>query len=296
MPIDELREDDLPALQRLARACLEADGGLPAFADLPLLRARLLREETLAVRDDGELVAAAGLTRRETRVITSGLVAPRARGQGLGHHLLTWAEDAAPDVALTVASETCSPDAERLYARHGLVCTFAESVLRHELRHIPSAQRPDGIRLVQAAHADPANLYTAYVGSFAERPGFVQPAARDWLGELDADPSWRRDLSVVALSDDGTPAGFINVLGRWIDQVGVVPAARGRRLGTYLVARTLSALAAESTAPVGLTVNVNNRAAELYRRLGFVDAGTRARYTRDAVSASGSRPRSSRSR
>ena len=63
MPIDELREDDLPALQRLARACLEADGGLPAFADLPLLRARLLREETLAVRDDGELVAAAGLTR-----------------------------------------------------------------------------------------------------------------------------------------------------------------------------------------------------------------------------------------
>ena len=42
MPIDELREDDLPALQRLARACLEADGGLPAFADIPLLRARLL--------------------------------------------------------------------------------------------------------------------------------------------------------------------------------------------------------------------------------------------------------------
>jgi mycothiol synthase len=296
MPIDELREDDLPALQRLARACLEADGGLPAFADLPLLRARLLREETLAVRDDGELVAAAGLTRSETRVITSGLVAPRARRQGLGHHLLTWAEDAAPDVALTVATETCGPDAERLYARHGLVCTFAEAVLRHELRHIPSVQRPDGIRLVQAAHADPANLYAAYVGSFAERPGFVQPTARDWLGELDADPSWRRDLSVVALSDDGTPAGFINVLGRWIDQVGVVPAARGRRLGTYLVARTLSALAAEGTAPVGLTVNVNNRAVGLYRRLGFGDAGTRARYTRDAVSASGIRPRSSRSR
>ena len=36
MPIDELREDDLPALQRLVRACLEADGGLPAFADSPL--------------------------------------------------------------------------------------------------------------------------------------------------------------------------------------------------------------------------------------------------------------------
>src|SRR5918994_6585712 len=162
MPIDELREDDLPALQRLARACLEADGGLPAFADLPLLRARLLREQTLAVRDDGELVAAAGLTRSETRVITSGLVAPRARGQGLGHHLLTWAEDAAPDVALTVATETCGPDAERLYARHGLVCTFAESVLRHDLIGLPIATRPDGITVVPVAAAHPADLFAAY--------------------------------------------------------------------------------------------------------------------------------------
>ena len=42
-----------------------------------------------------------------------------------------------------------------------------------------------------------------------------------------------------------------------------MPAGRGRRLGTYLVARTLYTLAAEGTAPVGLTVNVDNRAAGL---------------------------------
>ena len=296
MPVDQLSEADLPALQRLVRACLEVDGGLPAFAELPLLRLRLLREETLAIRDDGELLAAASLTRREGRVITSGLVAPRARRQGLGHHLLTWAEDAAPDAVFIVATETCSADAERLYARHGLVCTFAESVLQHDLRYLPPVDRPDGIRLVAAAHADPAHLYTASVRSFAERPGFVPPAAPNWLGELVNDPAWRPDLSVVGLADDGTPAGFLNVLGRWIDQVGVVPAWRGQRLGTYLVARTLSALAGESTAPVGLTVNVDNRAAELYRRLGFTGAGTRARYTRDAASAAGPRPRSSRLR
>jgi mycothiol synthase len=296
MPVDELSEADLPALQRLAQACLEADGGLPAFAELPLLRLRLLREQTLAIRDDGELLAAAGLTRGPSRVTTSGLVAPRARRQGLGNHLLAWAEDAAIDMALTVATETCGPDAERLYARHGLVCTFAESVLRHDLRHLPPVHRPEGIRLVPAAQADHAGLFTAYVRSFAERPGFVQPTAQEWLDGLTDDPDWRRDLSVVALADDGTPAGFVNVFGRWIDQVGVVPAWRGHRLGTYLVARSLSALAGESTAPVGLTVNVNNRAADLYRRLGFIDAGTRARYTRDAVSAPGLRPRSSRSR
>jgi len=39
-----------------------------------------------------------------------------------------------------------------------------------------------------------------------------------------------------------------------------------------------------------LTVNVNNRAAELYRRLGFTDAGTRARYRRPARQAGVSPP------
>ena len=88
--------------------------------------------------------------------------------------------------------------------------------------------------------------------------------------------------------------GFINVLGRWVDQVGVVPDWRGRRMGAYLVARTLRALAVESPEPVWLCVNVNNPAGELYRRLGFTDAGTRARYTRDGQASVS--PRSSRSR
>lgn len=296
MPVDQLSEADLPALQRLAWACLELDGGLPAFAEFPLLRSRLLREQTLAIREDGVLLAAAGLTRHYGQATTSGLVAPAVRRRGLGTHLLTWAVDAAPDAALTVATETCSPDAERLYARHGLVCTFAESVLRHDLRHRPAVDRPDGIRLVPAAEADLTDLFAAYLSSFTERPGFVRPEADDWLGGLREDPAWRRDLSALALAGDGTPAGFVIVAGRWVDQIGVVPQWRGRRLGTYLIARTLSALAGEGVGPVGLTVNVNNRAAALYRRLGFTDAGTRARYTREAVSASSLRPRSSRSR
>jgi GNAT superfamily N-acetyltransferase len=283
MPVDQLSEADLPALQQLALACLAADGGLPAFADFPLLRARLLREETLAIREGGRLLAAAGLTRRDDRATTSGLVTPSARRQGLGAHLMAWAEDGAGDAALTVATETCSADAERLYALHGLVCTFAESVLRHDLVALPIATRPQGITVVQVAAADPADLFAAYVHSFAERPDFVQPTAREWLGELAGDEDWRRDVSVVALAEDGTPAGFVNVIGRWLDQVGVVPAWRGRNLGTYLIARTLHALAGEGIEPVGLTVNVNNRAADLYRRLGFVDAGTRARYTRPAL-------------
>jgi ribosomal protein S18 acetylase RimI-like enzyme len=54
-------------------------------------------------------------------------------------------------------------------------------------------------------------------------------------------------------------------------------------MASHLVARTLRALAVESSAPVWLCVNVNNPAGELYRRLGFTEAGTRARFTRPAV-------------
>jgi ribosomal protein S18 acetylase RimI-like enzyme len=77
---------------------------------------------------------------------------------------------------------------------------------------------------------------------------------------------------------DGTPAGFLNVSENWIDQVGVVPGWRGRRVGAYLVATALRSLSAEGARDAWLCVNDNNPAAGLYRRLGFRDAGRRARY------------------
>lgn len=278
MPVTPLGEDDLPALQRLAAECLAADGGLPLLVEPGLLRSRLLREETVGIWDDGRLLAAAGLTLDADRATTSGLVAPDARRQGLGTHLLVWAERAAHSAPLTVVTESCGPDAERLYARRGLRCTFAESVLRHDLGDLPGVAAPSGVVITPVGQADPGRLFTAYITSFADRPGFASPSAEQWLGELDEDEDWRRDLSLLVTVRGGAPVAFLNVLGRWVDQVGVVPDWRGRRLGAYLVTRTLRALAAEGPDPVWLCVNVDNPAAELYRRLGFTAYGTRARY------------------
>lgn len=84
-----------------------------------------------------------------------------------------------------------------------------------------------------------ADVFAAYRASFADRPGFVAPKAGGWLSELREDDEWRRDLSLLARDERGTPIGFVNVLGRWLDQVGVVPAWRGRRLGALLVTRSL---------------------------------------------------------
>ena len=184
---DQLTEADLPALQALARECLDRDGGLPAFADPPMLRARLLREQTLAVREAGRLVAAAGVTVDGATATASGMVTPGVRGRGLGSRLLRWTEDRAGGAALTVATETLGPDAERLYARHGLVRTFAEEVMRHDLEAVPLVPAPSGSRVVPMTEGASADLFTAYAESFAERPGFVEPTLREWLGELESD-------------------------------------------------------------------------------------------------------------
>ena len=284
----ELCTADLPDLQRLARACLDEDGGLPMSADEAMLASRVLRDRTIGLRlPDGTLAAAAGLGSRGDTAVTTGMVHPALRGRGIGEQLLRWAIDRAGGVAVMVETESCSADADALYARHGLVRTFAETVMRHDLQPLPAVAPPDGIRVVSVSSAVEQDLFEAYRGSFADRPGFVEPVAEEWLAELRDDDEWRRDLSRVACDAHGVPVGFVNVLGTWVDQVGVVPEWRGRRLGAFLVADTLRSLRDEGAEQVWLCVNVNNPAEDLYRRLGFSTYGTRARYARPRTPTAG---------
>lgn len=274
-PVDE---SELPALRELARDCLAADGGLPLFATEPLLRARLLAGTAIAGRDEQDrIVAVAGLS-GESELTTCGLVHPSRRGEGLGRLLLGWAVREAADRPLTVVTETWSPGADRLYAHHGLVEVFAERVLRHALVEVPEVPVPLGVHLVPVSAVPAAQRFAAYVGSFADRPGFRAPTAQEWLGDLDEDEDFRPDVSVVACAD-GEPVGFVHLVGDFIDQVGVVPTWRGRGLGAHLVTHGLRALRDAGLPAAWLSVNVDNPAAGLYERLGFEDAGRRARYS-----------------
>lgn len=267
---------DAGELRALAQACLDVDGGLPLLTDDGLLRARLRSGESREIRSaDGALVAAAAVTVREDGAATSGLVHPDHRGQGHGRELLGWAVDRAGGAPLTATCENVSPSAERLYARFGLERFFAEDVMRHPLRSVPDVAAPEGARLVPVAEASLADLFAAYVGSFSDRPGFPDPTEEEWLEELDEDDEWRRDVSAVALDEHDHPIGFVNVLGSWIDQVGVVPGWRGRGLGAHLVVRALGALDGEAW----LTVNLDNPAGELYASLGFERYGVRGRWS-----------------
>ncbi|MEV4540622.1 GNAT family N-acetyltransferase [Micromonospora echinaurantiaca] len=284
----EFDADDLPALTGLAEACLAADGGLPLFARPPLLRARLLQTRTLAAWHGDSLVAAIGVgvperpdatTDATARPATAtGIVHPDWRGRGLGTRLLSWASEHVGDADLVVTTESWSPGADRLFIAHGLHETFAESVLRHDLTALPAVALPDGLRTEPVTPQVGPDLFATYHASFADRPGFAAPTAEEWLGDLADDDEYRPDLSLLARDPDGEPVGFVNVIGAWIDQVGVVPAWRKRRVGAYLVAAALRSLAADDARDAWLCVNDDNPAGALYRRLGFADAGRRARY------------------
>jgi len=273
-----LEDDSFDELRALAHACLEADGGMPLFTGEQMLRGRMLIGESIAARNAlGDLVAAASISAGDSGAVTTGMVHPARRGEGLGRRLLQWARDRAGGAPLTVTTETLSEGAQRLYALFGLVEVFAEDVMRHDLSDVPAVPAPEGISLTPVSAADHTLLFEAYARSFADRPGFTLPIAAEWLNELIEDPDYRADLSLLA-TDVNQPVGFVNVLGSWVDQVGVVPPYRGRQLGAHLVSQVLTALAAEGADACWLTVNLDNPADQLYRSLGFRVAGRRARY------------------
>jgi mycothiol synthase len=275
-----LSEDDLPALRLLADRCLAADGGLPLLAEEDMLRRFFLSGSAIGGRDEtGDLVAAASVfVDGGGHRTASGLIHPSSRWQGIGEELVKWCRAHSGGSLLRVVAETTSPDSDRFFAEIGLHRTFAEHVMRHPLVEIPKVQRPAGMISLPWTD-DTADLFhTAYARSFATRPGFPDPPRDEWVAELQAEDGFHPELSRVVLDAEGHVAGFVTLSDNWIDQVGVVPERRGHGLGAHLVARSLRALRKAGCKEAWLAVNVDNPAHELYLRLGFEDAGIRARY------------------
>ncbi|MEE3919372.1 GNAT family N-acetyltransferase [Micromonospora sp. BRA006-A] len=270
----EFGEDDLLALTGLAQACSPLTAGCRCSGVPLLARARLLQTRTHGAWSGGDLVAAVGVGTGRTPATATGLVHPAWRGRGLGGALLDWAEKQAGDAGLLVTTETWTAGGEELFAARGYTRTFLEWVLRHDLDVLPEVAAPDGVTAEPATPG--AELFATYRASFADRPGFVEPGADEWLGDLRDDEDFRPELTLLARGPDGAAAGFVTVLDNWIDQVGVVPG--WRRVGAYLVARVLRGLADAGADAGWLCVNDDNPAAGLYRRLGFRDFGRRARY------------------
>lgn len=275
-----LREADLPALSSLARACLAIDGGLPLLAEAPMLRQFFVSDAGIGGRDEtGDLVAVAGVfIDASGRRTATGLVHPSSRNQGHSHALVAWCRERSGGSLLRVVAETTSADSERLAAEVGLRRTFAEHVMRHDLGDVPFVRAPEGVTKRLFDEQSAGLFHAAYERSFGDRPGFPGTPQEEWVRLLVEDEEFRPEDSRVALDSAGEPVGFVTVSDCWVDQVGVVPAWRGRGLGAHLVARSLRALAKGGCTQAWLAVNVDNLAHDLYLRLGFTDHGVRARY------------------
>lgn len=278
----ELEARDVPLLAALAGRCLRADGGSPDAATASFVdRSYLLPgKSTLgAVEPGGQVVAAAAARRNQDRLDAVGQVDPAWRGRGLGRELFGWTCAQGGDACtLRILTEAVTPAAERLYARYHLVQVFAEDVMRRDLTvPLPDIPLPAGVAVEAWSDRVVADFFAAYAGSFGDRPGFPGWTLEQWVAWT-VDEEFRPDLSMVARSADG-PVGFLTCTADLIVQVGVRPDWRGRRLGAALVAGTLATMRATGTTQCHLDVNVDNPgAARLYRRLGFVPIGRRARY------------------
>jgi mycothiol synthase len=280
-----LGEADLPALAGLARECLRADGGQPFAADPGFLRGRYLDGARARGGWQGPQLVCASALRPPgdgpgAAAVTTGLVHPRWRRRGLGGSAFDWAAGQAGQGGLTAESEALSDGAHALYLARGLSPVLAEDVMQLPAAvGVPSANPPAGLVLTSWEQAGPARFFAVYQASFRDRPGFPGWEQDRWVDWISDDDDFRPAWSLLA-AVDGADVGFIVAdAGGWIIQVGVVPAARGRGLGAALVAEAVRLMRAGGQAVITLNVNVNNpHAAALYRRLGFAQAGRRARY------------------
>lgn len=257
-----------------------------------------LELDTRSVFLDGTLVAAGHVYHprsgeRQERAYVFGEVDPAHRGRGVGRELLAWQmqrarevlADATPGLPryIRASGYDFQTAAHALYARAGLlpVRTFDEMVA--PLTDLPARPELDGIDLVPWPHDRDEELRIAKNSAFAEHWGSAPMNPGVWADWL-AGETTRLDLSVVALDRaTGAIAGHCvvahypqdaAVTGRdagWIDNIGVLPAWRGRGIAAALIVDCFHRFVAEGFTHAVLEVDVENetRAQAVYQRLGF---------------------------
>jgi len=285
-----LVDSDLPAVIELARVCLSADGGQPFAASSGFLgRSYLSGAEAYAGFDGAGLICVSSLRRpspgssddgRTGAAVTTGLVHPAWRRLGIGGHAFDWARDRAGSGGMRAETEALGDAAHALYLAKGLSQVFAEDVMQLAASaQPPPARPPRGLALSQWGQADPARFFAVYHAAFRDRPGFPGWTQARWAEWISEDEDFRAEWTLLATLGGADVAFIAAEATGWITQTGVVPSARGRDIGAWLIGEAVQRMRSAGEASITLNVNVNNpHAAALYRRLGFTPIGRRARY------------------
>lgn len=283
-----LGQPDLPAVTDLARLCLSADGGQPFAADPGFLNVWYASGAATHAGWDGQRLVCVSSLRQQPRsgdshvAVTTGMVHPAWRRRGIGVHAFDWAARTAADRELRAETEALGDGAHALYLSKGLTQVFAEDVMQLPASaRPPDAHAPDGLILSPWGQADPARFYSVYQAAFRDRPGFPGWQQARWIEWISDDDDFRPEWALLATLA-GADVGFVvGDASGWIIQMGVVPSARGKNIGAWLIGEAVRRMRSAGETAITLNVNMNNpHAAMLYLRLGFATIGLRARYRR----------------
>ncbi|MEU3760365.1 GNAT family N-acetyltransferase [Streptomyces albogriseolus] len=140
----------------------------------------------------------------------------------------------------------------------------------------PLPEPPAGVRVRGCVtEEDRVRVHALYQESFAGHFGFQPRSYETWLHDLGVRGlDW--NLVWIVTADGLGDCGFLiarddrEAMG-WIRSVGVLPAARGRGLGGFLLRHAFGAFAARGRDTVGLGVDTRNAtgAPRLYERHGL---------------------------
>ncbi|RAJ44727.1 ribosomal protein S18 acetylase RimI-like enzyme [Kitasatospora sp. SolWspMP-SS2h] len=140
----------------------------------------------------------------------------------------------------------------------------------------PLPEPPAGVRLRDCAREQDRRIaHRLLQRTFAEHYDFKPRGYEQWLADINADTvDWSR-VWVAELDGQGD-VGVLRTGVRlptlaWAFNIGVLPAARGRGLGGYLLRHFFAVHAADGRSAVGLGVDTENAtgAPELYRKHGM---------------------------
>lgn len=228
-------------------------------------------------------------------VLLDGWVAPAWRKQGAGSELLEFVANQAKNLSflsLTCSFSTLQESAAQFLLRRRFVFEHEEWQMSRLLRGLPQAHLPEGYDLVTYAPLVAAQLFQKlYDETFSALLWYQPYSLEELLPEGDSSGLGE----IYFLLHGQQPVGFVRVCpvrqfdreeSVWreveeIEPLGIVPAYQGQGLGQKLLLACLQTLAKRGIPVVTLGVWADNeRAWQLYQRVGFERAGTTIYLTR----------------
>ena len=307
-----MRPDDVVAIVALEAAAepLDQTGDLASPEDLTAWFVNDLvdlERDTRVVCSGDELVAWASAIAPPTfrdayGVHLEGRVHPDWRGRGIGRALLAWQLERGRELhaqrhpeapaRLTATVFTTMPSLEALVRRAGLQPVRWFFHMERALTDLPPRRRPEGVQLVPFTWDRDDEVRRAHNAAFTEHYGSSERDVASWEVMFTGQPSFRPDLSVLAVSDGAVVGYALSYVSEataaatgsresYFGQIGVVPAARGRGLSKAVIIEALHAAAAGDCQTAGLEVDSENvtGALGLYESLGFTTHRTQVSWS-----------------